>query len=53
MDSVNSRGNKVMYCVIYLAPQDYHRYHSPTALNIHYRRHIPGYLAPVMPAYLN
>ena len=41
-----------MYCVIYLAPQDYHRYHSPAYFMANYRRHIVGYLEPVMPSYL-
>ena len=52
LDSAKDRGNKVMYCVIYLAPQDYHRYHSPTYFVANYRRHIAGYLEPVMPSYL-
>jgi phosphatidylserine decarboxylase len=50
--SANSRGNKVLYSVIYLAPQDYHRYHSPAIFTANYRRHIAGYLEPVRPAYL-
>ena len=52
IDSAVDRGNKVMYCVIYLAPQDYHRYHSPAYFVANYRRHIAGYLEPVMPSYL-
>lgn len=52
IDSASARGNKVMYCVLYLAPQDYHRYHSPAYFVANYRRHIAGYLEPVMPAYL-
>ena len=46
------RGNKVMYMVVYLAPGDYHRFHSPTTFTASYRRHIPGYLEPVDPRYL-
>lgn len=46
------RGNKVMYMVVYLAPGDYHRYHSPTAFTASYRRHIAGFLEPVDPRYL-
>jgi phosphatidylserine decarboxylase len=41
-----------MFAVIYLAPQDYHRYHSPAHFTANYRRHIAGYLEPVMPSYL-
>ena len=52
VDSVKDRGNKVMYVIIYLAPQDYHRYHSPCFFTANYRRHIAGFLEPVMPAYL-
>jgi len=44
LDSAKDRGNKVKYCVIYLAPGDYHRYHSPTYFTANYRRHIAGYL---------
>mmetsp|Transcript_37568 Transcript_37568/g.49436 ORF Transcript_37568/g.49436 Transcript_37568/m.49436 type:complete len:211 (-) Transcript_37568:613-1245(-) len=46
------RGNKLMYLVVYLAPGDYHRYHSPASFTANYRRHIPGYLEPVDPRYL-
>lgn len=52
LDSAKERGNKVKYLVIYLAPQDYHRYHSPAYFTANYRRHIAGYLEPVMPSYL-
>lgn len=41
-----------MFAVIYLAPQDYHRYHSPAHFTANYRRHIVGYLEPVRPDYL-
>jgi phosphatidylserine decarboxylase precursor len=41
-----------MYVVVYLAPGDYHRYHSPAAFTASYRRHIAGYLEPVDPRYL-
>jgi len=41
-----------MYMVVYLAPGDYHRYHSPAAFTASYRRHIAGYLEPVDPRYL-
>ena len=41
-----------MFCVVYLAPGDYHRYHSPATFTANYRRHIAGYLEPVDPRYL-
>jgi len=41
-----------MYLIIYLAPGDYHRYHSPASFIANYRRHIVGYLEPVRPDYL-
>lgn len=41
-----------MFMVVYLAPGDYHRYHSPATFTANYRRHIPGYLEPVDPRYL-
>jgi phosphatidylserine decarboxylase len=41
-----------MFMVIYLAPGDYHRYHSPAVFTANYRRHIAGYLEPVRPSYL-
>ena len=50
---VLDRGNKLFYTVIYLAPSDYHRFHSPTVYNAESRRHIAGYLDPVKPAYVN
>ena len=38
--------------VVYLAPGDYHRFHSPATFTANYRRHIAGYLEPVDPRYL-
>jgi len=37
----------IYYCVIYLAPGDYHGYHSPADWTIQHRTHFPGYLFPV------
>lgn len=48
----SDRGNKILFTVIYLAPGDYHRYHSPANFTANYRRHIAGYLEPVRPAYI-
>ena len=52
MDAAESRGNKMVYTIIYLGPGDYHRYHSPANCKFHYRRHIAGWLEPVKPAYV-
>lgn len=35
------------YCVLYLAPGDYHRIHSPADWLVSERRHFPGSLFPV------
>lgn len=53
LDSVKARGNKLFYTVIYLAPSDYHRFHSPGMFQSFFRRHIAGYLDPVKPSYVN
>lgn len=53
VDKVKERGNKLFYTVIYLAPSDYHRFHSASFSHIDFRRHIVGYLDPVKPAYVN
>ncbi|KAI8052510.1 phosphatidylserine decarboxylase-domain-containing protein [Syncephalis plumigaleata] len=46
-------GNRLYYCVIYLAPGDYHRFHSPTNWVIHSRRHFGGELYSVSPYMAN
>lgn len=42
--------NSLFHCVIYLAPGDYHRFHSPAEWQIYARRHFPGELFSVNPA---
>jgi phosphatidylserine decarboxylase len=37
-------GNSLFFVVIYLAPGDYHRFHSPTAWVVEKRRHFVGSL---------
>eukprot|EP00010_Vexillifera_abyssalis_P007721 CAMPEP_0201550088 /NCGR_PEP_ID=MMETSP0173_2-20130828/6493_1 /ASSEMBLY_ACC=CAM_ASM_000268 /TAXON_ID=218659 /ORGANISM="Vexillifera sp., Strain DIVA3 564/2" /LENGTH=298 /DNA_ID=CAMNT_0047959969 /DNA_START=672 /DNA_END=1565 /DNA_ORIENTATION=- len=44
------------YCIIYLAPKDYHRIHSPVDWTLLERKHFPGLLwsvAPVVLRYFN
>lgn len=42
-------GNELFFAVIYLAPGDYHRFHSPTAWVVEKRRHFVGELYSVSP----
>ena len=35
-------GHSLYYCVMYLAPGDYHRFHSPASWRAEVVRHIPG-----------
>ncbi|KAI8739338.1 phosphatidylserine decarboxylase proenzyme [Biomphalaria glabrata] len=42
-------GNELYHVIVYLAPGDYHRFHSPATWTIHHRRHFPGELLSVNP----
>jgi len=42
-------GHSLFFAVIYLAPGDYHRFHSPTAWVVEKRRHFIGELFSVSP----
>lgn len=44
-----SQSKDLFYCVIYLAPGDYHRFHSPTSWVVQLRRHFVGELFSVAP----
>ncbi|KAG9487373.1 hypothetical protein GDO78_007303 [Eleutherodactylus coqui] len=46
---VTKEGNELYHCVIYLAPGDYHCFHSPTDWKVFHRRHFPGSLMSVNP----
>ena len=41
---INPASNILHQCIIYLAPGDYHRFHSPADWTIFHRRHFPGKL---------
>jgi phosphatidylserine decarboxylase len=42
-------GNKIYHCVLYLAPGDYHHFHSPTEWRAANARHYAGHLFSVSP----
>ncbi|KZV88045.1 phosphatidylserine decarboxylase [Exidia glandulosa HHB12029] len=44
-----TKSSRLFFCVIYLAPGDYHRFHSPTAWVVERRRHFSGELFSVSP----
>lgn len=46
---VPKKGNKLFFSVIYLAPGDYHRFHSPANWVVERRRHFAGELFSVSP----
>jgi phosphatidylserine decarboxylase len=42
-------GTALFHCIIYLAPGDYHRFHSPAVWKPEFRRHFHGELLSVSP----
>ncbi|KAI8048331.1 phosphatidylserine decarboxylase-domain-containing protein [Gilbertella persicaria] len=46
-------GHAMFFCVVYLAPGDYHRFHSPTNWVVQTRRHFAGELFSVSPYFVN
>jgi phosphatidylserine decarboxylase len=53
VESVSTKGKKYYQITIYLSPGDCHRYYSPNDIQVSSRTHIPGFLEPVRPSYLN
>ncbi|CAK9294289.1 unnamed protein product [Gordionus sp. m RMFG-2023] len=45
-----SPANELYYCIVYLAPGDYHGFHSPVDWIVIHRRHFPGELFSVCPS---
>lgn len=53
IDSPDRSSHALYYCVIYLAPGDYHRFHSPAPWVVNLRRHFVGELFSVAPYFQN
>lgn len=48
---ISDKNNNELYnCIIYLAPGDYHRFHSPAEWLVKSRKHFPGRLLSVRPS---
>lgn len=47
---VDKENNELYNFIIYLAPGDYHRFHSPANWLVNYRKHFPGRLLSVRPS---
>lgn len=51
--TANPEKTKIYSIIFYLAPGDYHRFHSPTQMSLKSRNHILGHLAPVKVSYIS
>lgn len=38
----SSNDKRLYHCIVYLAPGDYHSFHSPSEWDVKLRRHFPG-----------
>ena len=45
----HNSNNRLYQCVLYLAPGDYHCFHSPVDWTVETRKHFPGELLSVSP----
>ena len=50
--SYDHEKNQLYGCIIYLAPGDYHRFHSPANWFVTHRKHFPGRLLSVKPSFI-
>ncbi|XP_035209198.1 phosphatidylserine decarboxylase proenzyme, mitochondrial-like isoform X2 [Stegodyphus dumicola] len=50
---VSHHKNALYHCVIYLAPGDYHKFHSPAEWTVEHRKHFHGELLSVRPGIVN
>ncbi|WWC71482.1 phosphatidylserine decarboxylase [Kwoniella pini CBS 10737] len=53
LPKINTPENNLYFMVVYLAPGDYHRFHSPTTWIVERRRHFTGDLFSVSPYIAN
>ncbi len=45
----DGKSKTIRYCVLYLSPKDYHRFHAPVDFEIQTGRHFAGDVLPVNP----
>lgn len=49
---MKGEASSLYHCVIYLAPGDYHRFHSPADWTVAFRRHFSGKLLSIRPTFM-